>query len=291
MKSMTGFGRGSATVDGISVTVEIASINSKRQLELRCSLPRELGLLEQELRSSVQNRLQRGTVTMTVQYQVLECGQGGSNSPLNLPVAEQALEALRDFALLHHLPEPRLQELLMIPGVLQESAPDQEKIRVALFQALSTALDALDAMRSAEGENLRQDLELRRQKMQADLDRIIAREADAVLAMRDRIQERIAALGVDIPVEDERLAREVAFYVDKSDITEETVRLQSHLKQYAELLNTETDAGRNFDFLVQEMSREINTLASKTADTLISADALELKIELSKVKEQIANLV
>ena len=290
MKSMTGFGRGTATVDGITATVEIASINSKRQLELRCSVPRELGLLEQELRALVQKRILRGTVTMTVQYQVSDCGTAGGNAPLNLPVAEQALEALRDFALLHNLPEPRLQELLMIPGVLQESTPDLEKIRAALQPAVETALDALDAMRRAEGENLRKDLDLRRQRMQDALQRIVAREADAVLAMRDRIQERIAALGVEIPVEDERLAREVAFYVDTADITEETVRLHSHLKQYESLLKTDSDAGRNFDFLVQEMSREINTLSSKTADSLISADALDLKIELSKVKEQIANL-
>jgi len=290
MKSMTGFGRGSAAAGGLSVTVEISSINSKRQLELRCAIPRELGLLEQEIRAAVQKRVLRGTLSLAVNYQVDASAGPQGGVPLDIPLAERALQTLQDFALLHSLPAPTLQELLMVPGVLQENLPSQEQIRPVLFQALDAALAELDGMRRTEGENLRRELDRRRKNMLDALGRIVAREQEAVLAMRDRIRERIAALGIDIPVEDERLAREVAFYVDKADITEETVRLQSHLEQYGTLLESEADTGRNFDFLVQEMTREANTLSAKTADSLISADAMELKIELSKVKEQIANI-
>lgn len=145
-------------------------------------------------------------------------------------------------------------------------------------------------MRIREGSALQQELVQRGKNMGTLVERIAAREHEAILLQQERIRARIAALGVQLPVDDEKLAKEVAFYVDKADITEEIVRLRSHLQQYAKLMVSENDTGRNLDFLCQEMSREANTLSSKTADLPISADAMELKIELSKIKEQIMNV-
>ena len=122
------------------------------------------------------------------------------------------------------------------------------------------------------------------------VEHIDGREDEAIQLLKSKLRDRIANLGLDLPIDDEKLAREVIFYVEKADITEEVVRLKSHLVKYMELLNSDGDPGRDLDFLGQEMNREANTLSSKTADMTISEDALKLKTELSRVREQIMNI-
>ena len=288
MKSMTGYGRGTVTANGVNVTVEVSSVNSKKQLELHCSVPRELGMLEPEMRAVVQKKLVRGTVNAVVNYRL--ASDNTSAVPLNEPLALATAKRLGDFAKACGLPAPTLREILLVPGVLQSETASLETVKPLVMQALEQALDALCEARLKEGSALFADLEQRGKNMQELLNRIIAREQEAQTEMLRKLKERIAQLGVELPIDDERLAKELAFYVDKSDITEETVRLNSHLSQYRTLIAQENDSGRNLDFLCQEMTRESNTLAAKTADLSISADALALKIEVSKVKEQILNV-
>ena len=288
MKSMTGYGRGTATANGVTVTVEVSSVNSKKQLELHCSVPRELGMLEPEMRAVVQRKLIRGTVNAVVNYRLDNDNTGAV--PLNESLALAAVKRLSEFAKASGLPAPTLREVLLVPGVLQNENANLEGVKPLVMQALEQALDALEAVRLKEGTALLADLEQRGKNMQELLNRIIAREQEAQAEMLRKMKERIAQLGVELPIDDERLVKELAFYVDKADITEETVRLNSHLAQYRTLIAQENDSGRNLDFLCQEMTRESNTLAAKTADLAISTDALALKIELSKIKEQILNV-
>ncbi len=290
MKSMTGFGRGTATGNGgTQCVVEISAVNSRKQLEMRFSLPRELGMLEGELRTQIQKRLARGTLTVAISFQ-LGADDASVKSPIDFVFAGKVLAELSDFAKKAGIALPTVADILAVPGVIKAGESLQDTMRPLVMEALSVALDELSAMREREGEALKAELRRRGDNMSVLVERIAAREQDAVLQHKERILSRIEALGVQLPIDDERLAKEVAFYVDKSDITEEVVRLRSHLVQYGNLMEAEADAGRNLDFLCQEMSREANTLSAKTADMPISADAMELKIELSKVKEQIMNV-
>ena len=157
-------------------------------------------------------------------------------------------------------------------------------------KALEDALDDLDRTRIAEGQRLKADLLQRGQNLKDLVEKIAARADDAVILQKKKLQERIATLGIELQTDDERLAKELAFYVEKADITEETVRLQSHLVQYAQLLDSDDDPGRNLDFLGQEMNREANTLSAKTADMDIAGYALSLKTELNRIREQIMNI-
>ena len=290
MKSMTGFGRGVALgTGGTQCIVEISAVNSRKQLEMRLSIPKELCMLEGEIRSQIQKNLVRGTLSVSLAF-TLGADDASIAPPINFKLASRLLQEMRNFANENKLPEPTLADVMTLPGVIKTDNSVLETMRPLAAQALNTALEELNAMRIREGIALQQELSQRGRNMSVLLERIAAREHEAILLQQDRIRARIAALGVQLPIDDERLAKEVAFYVDKSDITEEIVRLRSHLQQYDKLMVTENDAGRNLDFLCQEMSREANTLSAKTADLPISADAMELKIELSKIKEQVMNV-
>ena len=269
------------------MTVEISAVNSKKQLDLHCAVPRELGLVEPEIRAVVQKRASRGTLNLSVNYQI---DSGVAGYPVNEDAARVAATRLQALAAETGLAAPTLADVLSVPGVLEVTKSPVEAVKPLLFQALEVALSELDAMRVREGKALHDDLAARGETMSRMVEAIAAQEEEAQKVTLAKLQERIAQLGVELPLDDERLAKELAFYVDKADITEETVRLRSHLVQYRGILEMENDAGRNLDFLCQEMSREANTLAAKTADLSISGEALALKIELSKVKEQILNV-
>ena len=289
MKSMTGFGRGIAVSDGIQLTVEISAVNSRKQIEMRVSMPRELALLEPDIRSFVQRRLSRGTLTVSVSYRSIDASSK-AGLPVDFGLASSAYKRLKEFAEAEGAPLPTVGDVLLIPGVLKTSDSSVECLKPLLDNALAQALDSLDAMRCKEGEALKQDLTARGQAMLAGVERIVALEKGSALAMKERLLERIRALQIDIGPDDERLAKEVAFLVDRSDITEEMVRLKSHLAQYAQLMEETADVGRKLDFLCQELNREVNTLGSKCSETSISDEALALKIELSKIREQILNV-
>ena len=292
MKSMTGYGRSTATKDGNSVTVEISSVNSRKQIDMRFSIPRELGMLEPELRQIVTQQLSRGTFQVAVTYQ-LNPESRKQAAVVDTELAAAVAIQLRQSGLAAGLanPEPEWKDILLVPGVIADNANSQvEPIRELAIQAFRNALEDLDATRHAEGKRLKDDLVARGETMRQLVEHIDGREDEAIQLLKSKLRDRIANLGLDLPIDDEKLAREVIFYVEKADITEEVVRLKSHLVKYMELLNSDGDPGRDLDFLGQEMNREANTLSSKTADMTISEDALKLKTELSRVREQIMNI-
>lgn len=291
MRSMTGYGRGTCESDGNLVCVELFAVNSRKQVEMRFAIPRELGMLEPQLRQQVQQRLSRGSLNVAVTYQ-LNPKSNSQLASIDLDAATRAVEMLREISQRNSLSsEPTITDILQIPGVLisNDSSPYEPLLKLA-ETALAHALDELDAMRIKEGLALQQDLLQRGRIMSELVDKIIARADEAVQQQKIRLRERIAKLDMELSLDDERLARELVFYAERADIAEETVRLQSHLAQYQELLHSHDDPGRNLDFLGQEMNRETNTLSAKTADLEISSLALALKTELGRVREQIMNI-
>ena len=290
MKSMTGYGRGVSTLeDGTQVTVEISAVNSKKQAEIRVSLPKELYGLEPEIRAQIAKSLLRGTLNVSIAYK-LSPTVLAERVPIDDEMARAVCERLRRFALANGLPAPTIHDVLMVPGVIQVSDTTTFILKPLIKEAVDNALKELDDMRIREGEMLKADLLAHAKVMEELTDKVIASEHDALIRYRDKLVERIAKLAVDVPVDEDRIAREVAFYADKSDINEETVRLKSHLSQFRSLLDSDKDVGRNLDFLGQEMTRETSTLDAKTTDTQLADMALTLKIELSKIKEQIMNV-
>ena len=290
MKSMTGYGAGSATTqDGTTATVEISSVNSKKQVDMRISLPKELLSMDSDIRNLIQKKLVRGTLGVQVSYK-LSPQAAVAAAPIDENLAMVAAERLKALAESCGMPAPTMKEVLMVPGVLQINDKTLDSVRPLVMEALSKAIDELEASRSREGVALHDELKSRGDAIATLVAKIESMEQEAIVRYRDKLVERIAKLGVEIPVDDEKIAREVAFYVDKSDITEETVRLKSHLVQYYSLLEGGDDVGRNLDFLGQEMAREANTLSVKATDIGIGEHALALKIEISKIKEQIMNV-
>lgn len=290
MKSMTGYGRGTAVKDGNSVTVEISSVNSRKQIDMRFGIPRELGMLEPEFRQIVQQQLSRGSFQVAVTYQLNPAAKA-QTAVLDEELASHVIAQLTELGQRTGLGTPGWEAVLQVPGVLTDkSAATYEPLRALAIEAFKAALADLDAVRHAEGARLKADLVARGETIRTLVEHIDGHEAEAVNLLKVKLQERLANLGLDLPIDDEKLSREVIFYVEKADITEEVVRLKSHLVKYAELLNSADDPGRDLDFLGQEMNREANTLSAKTADLTIAEDALKLKIELSKIREQIMNI-
>ena len=292
MKSMTGYGRATAASEGNQVTVEISAVNSRKQVDMRFVLPKELNMLEPELRRIVQRQLSRGSLTIMLTYQLSQETRNATAS-IDIAMAQHVARQLRDMATACGLScnEPTIQDLLAVPGVIKEADDSPATVLKALAEkALNGALAELDAMRNREGAALQADL-LARGKTVAELvEKIAAREDEALQQQKKRLQERIATMGVELTMDDERLCKEMAFYAEKADITEEVVRLRSHLVQYEALLHSEEDPGRNLDFLGQEMSREVNTLGAKTADLTISNLGLALKGEIARIREQVMNV-
>ncbi len=291
IRSMTGFGQGAVETHGIRATTELRCVNH-RFLDVRFRLPSALAAREQELRRVVAERVRRGRVEIGVTLE--RTAEGGPAATLNRKLVEAALAAAetarREFGVDGDLD---VATLLRLPGMLEgesddwpRSAPD------TLERALRAALDALDADRLREGEHLVREILERLEAMQALVGEIRARAETVPLAVRGRLEQRIEALSRGIEVDPSRLAQEVAFLAERYDVTEEVVRLTSHLAQARSLLD-EPDGepvGKRMDFLLQEILRETNTINSKASDLEIGRRALALKNESEKVREQVQNL-
>lgn len=290
MKSMTGFGRGSASDEERTITVELSAVNSRKQVDMRFSIPRDLLGVESQLRQRIQGRLSRGSLHVTLSSTSLVAN--GASVVLNREAALAAANVLKELSRSAGLPQPTLQDVLAVPGVLAvDGAVCDEATAALALQALDCALDALEAARCEEGGRLAEDLLARADYMDALLQRIISRESESLQEFKARLAARLIELGAPITADDdERLARELCYYADKSDITEETVRLKSHLVKFRQLITSGEAPGRELEFLGQEMNREANTLSAKTCDGVISQDAMALKVELSKIREQIMNI-
>jgi uncharacterized protein (TIGR00255 family) len=291
IRSMTGFGAGRAEQGGEAVAVEVRSVNSKF-CEVRARLPRELSALDPAIAKAVKARIARGALDVTLRRE----GAGAIGGPLpeiNLPLAAGYAKALREMqSELGLTGELGLAELLPLEGVvrLAERAPDAGEAEAAALSALDRAISALEEMRAREGDSLARDLRARLEAIETHAEAIRELSPRSVEAYRDRLAARVAELSRGTPAEPARLAQEVAFFADRVDIAEELTRLQSHLSQVRALLDAGGPVGRKLEFLVQELNREVNTIGSKSQNAAISARVVDLKAELERVREQIANV-
>lgn len=289
---MTGYGRGDCARDGFKVSVELSSVNRK-QSEISLNLPREMEMLEAPMRDLINRQVARGRLTVRVSLHAA-AGKASARMHLNLPLAKAYTRELERLAKSLKLAGPvTLDQVIRAPGVLQtdEDLADAEQLWPAVEKALQQALAALVKTRSREGAHLAQDLAARITVMRRSTARVQKQAPQSAERYRQQLLERIKTAGLPVPAaDDERLLKEVVFFADRSDISEELTRLQSHFKQFDDCVKSGEPVGRMLDFLAQEMNREINTIGSKANDALISREVVILKAELEKFREQAQNV-
>ena len=289
---MTGYGRGDCARDGFKVTVELSSVNRK-QTEISVNLPREMEMIEAPMRDLINRHIARGRLAVRVSMHAAE-GRTAARMHLNLPLAKAYAHELDRLARQLKLAGPvTLDHLVRAPGVFQtdEELADAEHLWPAVEKALKQALAALVKMREREGNHLAHDLAARVAAMRKSAAKIQAQAPRAAERYRQQLIERIKGAGLAAPAaDDERLLKEVVFFADRSDISEELTRLQSHFQQFADCAKSKEPVGRMLDFLAQEMNREVNTIGSKANDALIAREVVTLKAELEKFREQAQNV-
>ena len=292
IRSMTGYGRAEAAGDRVALSVECKSVNH-RHLDISLKLPRLLGAFELDARRLVQSAAQRGRVEVTVSLAPVE---GATFNPpsINAAQAREFAEAARRLSDELGLPGvPTVEWVLGQPGVVtrEEQAPlAPEEAWPLLEQALRGALSELVARREAEGLALSQELGSLHATLSAHVETISARAPAAVERRAKRLSERIQVLLGEAPVDETRIATEIAVWAEKTDISEELARLRAHLDQLSRLLTEGGTVGRTVDFLIQEINREVNTVGSKADDLEISQAVIAAKTTLEKLREQVQNI-
>jgi uncharacterized protein (TIGR00255 family) len=289
MRSMTGYGRGTATLDGRQIAVELSSVNRK-QAEISLSLPRALLELEPRVRDEINAHISRGRLTVVVGLHAKGGVKGGA---INLAAAKayrNQLKAARKSLKLGG--EITLDQVLRGPGVLdsEEVEIETEAAWPALKKALKAALEQFVKMRQREGEALSADLRRRVLAIQKDVKTIGVLAPKVMDHHRGTLLERANKAGLEIEASDERLLKEIVFFADRSDISEELTRLRSHLDQFFGQLGKDEPVGRTLDFLLQELFRETNTIGNKANFLAISRMIVGMKTELEKLREQVQNI-
>jgi uncharacterized protein (TIGR00255 family) len=291
IKSMTGYGKAEAMIDGRKYAVEIRSLNH-RYLEISLRLPGSLSALETEIKRRIGERFSRGRIEVAIRVDTNGNMEEG-RLELNLPLLRNyfnLLQRLKDEFQLKG--EIALENLVGFKDVFvpMEVETDMELIARHIGTVLEEAIRLLTEMREKEGALLLGDLEERIRLVEACLSSIADRAPRCVQEYQRRLSERVRELTGGVDIDAARLSQEVAIMADKSDITEEIVRLSSHFSQFHEMLLSGEAVGRKIDFLIQEMNREINTIGSKTGDLEISRNVIEIKSELGKLREQVQNI-
>jgi len=292
MKSMTGFGSGTATKDGITCTVEIKSVNA-RFLDLFIRSPKQINPFESIIRGLVQNRITRGKVEVSVSIQ--DAGERPKTFTINSVLRKQIQELLVQEEFYDDPKKVPLQAVNSISNewIQQQDTPIAEDVLSEIVQeSTNQALDALITMRTVEGKHIEQDLLSRITTLENIIKSIDENKAGAVDAYREHIKGKIQEylVSLEASISEERFLQEIALLADKTDITEEIVRFTSHVVQLKNTLVDENSIGRKVDFILQEMNREVNTIGSKAMDSSITEFVVQLKCELEKIREQVQNV-
>ena len=292
MKSMTGFGSGTATKDGITCTVEIKSVNA-RFLDLFIRSPKHINPFESIIRGLVQDRITRGKVEVSVSIQ--DAGERPKTFTINSVLRKQIQELLVQEEFYDDPKKVPLQAVNSISNewIQQQDTPIAEDVLSEIVQeSTNQALDALITMRTVEGKHIEQDLLSRITTLENIIKIIDENKAGAVDAYREHIKGKIQEylVSLEASISEDRFLQEIALLADKTDITEEIVRFTSHVVQLKNTLVDENSIGRKVDFILQEMNREVNTIGSKAMDSSITEFVVQLKCELEKIREQVQNV-
>jgi len=292
MKSMTGFGRGTVAGEGFKVAVEIKTVNN-RYLDIHLRLNQELSSLEMNIRKLVSARLSRGRVDLSISLE----RNGATTYEINRPLVTGYINVMREIQKEFNLAgDVDVNSLARLPGALTTARDglDEESV-IGIERAVTEAIEDLERMRESEGAALADEMRNRLTKIEAEVPVIENAAAGLVDAYRQRLQKRIGELvsrggGPAVDLDAGRLAQEVAYLADRSDISEELVRLRSHLDQFRAAIDSEGEIGKRMDFLLQELNREANTVLSKSTEVSIKDAGLAIKAEVEKLREQVQNV-
>ena len=290
--SMTGFGEAHAQRDELAVSVEVRCVNS-RYLKLSTRLTEGYSSLEPQVESLVRKRIRRGTIQVSVR---INRDQSPDDYRINAEVFSSYLNQLNSIQ--EELGESRpieLESLLLLPGVVSEDAgrlTGAVESWPLVRDTLEASLSSLDQMRSEEGRAMAEDLKANLQAVTASLDEVQTRAPLVSEAYRDRLTERLNKIIAehDVTLDPSDVIKEVGLFADRSDISEEIVRLRSHVEQFTAIMDMKESSGRKLDFLTQEMVREGNTIGSKANDVEIARQVIEIKTSIERIREMIQNV-
>ncbi|MGN1320796.1 MAG: YicC/YloC family endoribonuclease [Acutalibacteraceae bacterium] len=290
VSSMTGFGRGKVSGDEFNITVEIKSVNH-RYFEYSSRIPRAFQFLDDSLKALCQQKISRGKVEISVQYE-----STSSNSielSVNQAYADAYIDALHKFAKSYKLKDDiKASSIVGNTEIftVKKRDVDEELVKKLVTEAASMAIDNFINSRAAEGERMVADVKGRAEYILKQVEFVETRSPQTVKEYREKIEQKIKELIGDIQIDEQRLLTETAIYADKIAVAEETVRLRSHIQSLCSLLDEGGVIGRKLDFIVQEMNRETNTIGSKCQDMEITKVVVDIKSEIEKIREQIQNI-
>ena len=289
MKSMTGFGRASLESNGKNYIIEIKTVNNKYS-DITVKSPKRLSFMEDKIRKQIANRITRGKVEVSVSF--FDFSNKSKNVVLNKEIAKEYIKQLREIADENNLSENiSVVEIAKLPDILNSIDSDNdEEIAGEALKCLNMALDSLIEMRKAEGENIKQDLLVRIERVQNLVDKIAENSKGIVEECVSKLEKRVKEILKTDVVDENRIAQEAVIYADKTSIEEELTRLNSHIVQFKELVNSDGPVGKKLDFMIQEMNRETNTIGSKAGSGEITKAVIDLKVELEDIREQIQNI-
>ena len=289
MKSMTGFGRASLESNGKNYIIEIKTVNNKYS-DITVKSPKRLSFMEDKIRKQIANRITRGKVEVSVSF--FDFSNKSKNVVLNKEIAKEYIKQLREIADENNLSENiSVVEIAILPDILNSIDSDNdEEIAGEALKCLNMALDSLIEMRKAEGENIKQDLLVRIERVQNLVDKIAENSKGIVEEYVSKLEKRVKEILKTDVVDENRIAQEAVIYADKTSIEEELTRLNSHIVQFKELVNSDGPVGKKLDFMIQEMNRETNTIGSKAGSGEITKAVIDLKVELEDIREQIQNI-
>lgn len=291
MNSMTGFGRGSVSGDGFEVSVEMKTVNN-RFLDVVLKLGGELQTLESPLKKVISNRLSRGRVDVSIQYDRTK----EISYELNRPIISGYLDALNELKSEFTIGgDPDINVIARLPNIFNVKKEEASgEFSKAVETAVSAALQDLESMRASEGAMLKSELLERLSNIEEYTDEIEKESGNISEEYRQRLTKRITELLAktesQIELDQGRLAQEIAYLADRADISEEIARLRTHIEHFRSIMDEEKEVGKRLDFLTQELNREANTITSKTNNMIVKENALQVKSEIEKIREQVQNV-
>ena len=289
IKSMTGYGKSNMSKNLREYQVEIKSVNH-RYLDVSVKMPRSLSYLEEEIKKAVSARVTRGKVDVFITFN--NNSLEGRDIKINTEIARMYIKELRDLAesegIVADIP---VTEISKLPDVLTiQNNQDDETIKNELLEVTNKAIENLVGMRKVEGEKIAQDLLVRIQDIEEKVKKISSLSTGLIDEYVVKLKTRIKELLQDQEIDEARLAQEVVIYADKCSIEEEVTRLNSHIYQFRELLNSNEAVGKKIDFMIQEMNRETNTIGSKANNLEITNEVINMKTQLENIREQVQNI-
>lgn len=290
--SMTGYGEADCELDGVSYTVELKTVNN-RYFKSTIRLPDTVAFLEEEIERLLRNTISRGTVTYCLRLKnVAAKAMFDIDQVAVLRCVEKLGEIANSVKLPHNID---LAALLMLPGVVQPVLPDEQeahRITETILNISRKAVEQLKEMRAREGATIAADLTAHCQAIRDRVEQIRVRAPQVIDDYHKKLKKRIEELTAHakLRLEEEALAREVAFFAERSDISEELSRLDSHLTQFVQSCESTQQAGRRLDFISQELLREANTIGSKACDTEVARWVVDIKCLIDRIKEQVQNV-